>query len=119
MKLRFWSVAAALSLTSLLIPVTSARAASADWPPPCAGASICFWSEDAFSGHTWEWTSRSGYRDMPAFLHDHVGSFVATTRACFINWDPVQKRNVYSGDWRSSYLEDFGGVIDGVGPGAC
>jgi hypothetical protein len=71
---------------------------------------VCFWSGEGFSGSYWEWTSRSGYRDMPPSLHDHVGS---------ANWDPVEKRDVFNGDWRSRYLGDFGGRIDGVGPGAC
>ncbi|WP_441247524.1 peptidase inhibitor family I36 protein [Kitasatospora sp. McL0602] len=116
MKLRSWSLAAALSLTALLLPATNA---AADNPPPCNGGSICFYSEEGFSGESWEWPSGAGYRDMPSGLHDHVGSFVANTRACFINWDPVEKRDVVSGDWRSQYLDDFGGRIDGVGPGGC
>ncbi|WP_240802959.1 hypothetical protein [Streptomyces sp. A1499] len=43
----------------------------------------------------------------------------ASIRACFINRGPVEKRNVFNSDWRSRYRGDFGGRIDGVGPGAC
>ncbi|MFE9426502.1 peptidase inhibitor family I36 protein [Kitasatospora sp. NPDC006697] len=118
MQLRSWSAAAALALAAVLLPGTAAHAAPAN-PPACPGGSICFWSEEGFHGSYWEWTAASGYRDMPPSLHDHVGAFVAGTRACFINWQPVEKRDVFSGDWRSQYLGDFGGRIDGVGPNRC
>ncbi|MFI6584098.1 peptidase inhibitor family I36 protein [Embleya sp. NPDC050493] len=118
MHMRTLALGAALSLTALLLPATSASAAPAA-PPSCSDGSVCFWTGEGFHGSTWEWTSRSGYRDMPPAFHDHVGSFVSGTRACFINWSPVQKRDVFNGDWRSRYLGDFGGRIDGVGPGAC
>ncbi|WP_409471979.1 peptidase inhibitor family I36 protein [Streptomyces sp. HC307] len=119
MKLRSWSVAAALALTALVLPAHGAGAAEAAAPPACPDGSVCFWSGEGFRGSYWEWTARSGYRDMPPSLHDHVGSAVASTRACFVNWSPVEKRDVFNGDWRSRYLGDFGGRIDGVGPGAC
>ncbi|MFE0463555.1 peptidase inhibitor family I36 protein [Kitasatospora sp. NPDC058965] len=118
MKARFWSCVAALALTAVMVPATHAAAAPAG-PPPCPGGSICFWSEEGFSGAYWEWTAASGYRDMPPNLHDHVGSFNANARACFINWQPVEKRDVFAGDWRSQYLGDFGGRIDAVGPNGC
>jgi hypothetical protein len=117
-KLRSWSIAAALSLTALFLPVTDAQAQPAG-PPPCPGGSVCFWSGQGFSGDYWEWTTAAGYRDMPPNLHDHVGSFVSSARACFVNWQPVEKRDVFVGDWRSQYLGDFGGRIDGVGPNGC
>ncbi|MET9439955.1 peptidase inhibitor family I36 protein [Streptomyces sp. NPDC006610] len=121
MKLRTWSAAVALVLTALVLPAQGAAAQpqEAAAPPSCPDGSICFYSKENFRGSTWEWTARSGYRDMPSFLHDHVGSFVASTRACFINWSPVEKRDVFNGDWRSRYLSDFGGRIDGVGRGPC
>ncbi|MBX9399670.1 peptidase inhibitor family I36 protein [Streptomyces sp. TRM72054] len=119
MKLRSWSVAAALTLTTLVLPSHGAVAAEAAAPPACPDGSVCFWSDEGFDGNYWEWTARSGYRDMPPHLHDHVGSFVASTRACFINWGPVEKRDAFNGDWRSRYLGDFGGRIDGVAPGGC
>ncbi|MFJ3229599.1 peptidase inhibitor family I36 protein [Streptomyces sp. NPDC086787] len=116
MKIRSWSLAAALALTALVLPAQSASAQAA---PSCPDGSVCFWSGEDFGGDYWEWTSRSGYRDMPPGLHDRVGSFVASTRACFANWSPVEKRDVFNGDWRARYLGDFGGRIDGVGPGGC
>ncbi|WP_405447495.1 peptidase inhibitor family I36 protein [Streptomyces achromogenes] len=116
-QLRSWTLAAALALTAVLLPTQTATAKAAQ--PSCPDGSVCFWSGENFGGSSWEWTARSGYRDMPSFLHDHVGSFVSSTRACFINWGPVEKRDVFNGDWRSRYLSDFGGRIDGVGPGGC
>ncbi|MFQ3560004.1 peptidase inhibitor family I36 protein [Streptomyces gramineus] len=118
MKLRSWSLAAALALTALVVPAQSASAHAAA-APSCPDGSVCFWSGEGFGGSYWEWTSRSGYRDMPPGLHDHVGSFVASTRACLVNWSPTEKRDVFNGDWRSQYLGDFGGRIDGVGAGGC
>ncbi|KAJ1959209.1 hypothetical protein GGI12_004456 [Dipsacomyces acuminosporus] len=76
-------------------------------------------SNTDFGGNYWEWTANSGYRDLPPGLHDSVGSLVASTDACLINWNPVEKRQAHSGDWRSQYLGDFGGRMDGVGPGNC
>ncbi|MER7187142.1 peptidase inhibitor family I36 protein [Streptomyces hyaluromycini] len=118
MKLRSWSLAAALALTALVAPAQSASAHAAA-APSCPDGSVCFWSGEGFGGDYWEWTARSGYRDMPPNLHDHVGSFVASTRACLVNWSPTEKRDVFNGDWRSQYLGDFGGRIDGVGAGGC
>ncbi|MFJ9346752.1 peptidase inhibitor family I36 protein [Streptomyces sp. NPDC101237] len=118
MKRRSWSLAAALALTALVVPAQSA-AAHAAAAPSCPDGSVCFWSGEGFGGSYWEWTARSGYRDMPPGLHDHVGSFVASTRACLVNWSPTEKRDVFNGDWRSQYLGDFGGRIDGVGAGSC
>ncbi|MER6463169.1 peptidase inhibitor family I36 protein [Streptomyces sp. NPDC001288] len=118
MKLRSWSLAAALALTALVVPAQNASAHAAA-APSCPDGSVCFWSGEGFGGSYWEWTARSGYRDMPPGLHDHVGSFVASTRACLVNWSPTEKRDVFNGDWRSQYLGDFGGRIDGVGAGGC
>ncbi|GGY65152.1 hypothetical protein GCM10010300_05520 [Streptomyces olivaceoviridis] len=116
-QLRAWTLAAALALTASLVPAGTATARAAQ--PSCPDGSVCLWSGEGFGGSYWEWTARSGYRDLPPSLHDHVGSFVASTRACFVNWGPVEKRDVFNGDWRSRYLGDFGGRMDGVGPGGC
>ncbi|KNB52109.1 hypothetical protein AC230_13195 [Streptomyces caatingaensis] len=118
-KLRSWSVAAALSLAALLMPAANAAAAPAGGPPPCPGGSVCFYTGTDFHGSSWEWTATSGYRDLPPQLHDNVGSFVASTEACFINWQPKETRAVHNGDWRRSYKGDFGGRIDGVNGGHC
>ncbi len=80
---------------------------------------MCFYSGSDYSGKSWEWTANSGYRDLPPALHDHVGSFVANTDACFIAYQPTEKRAVHNGDWRRDYRGDFGGRMDGVGPGHC
>ncbi|MGK5730457.1 peptidase inhibitor family I36 protein [Streptomyces sp. URMC 124] len=102
---------------ALCLPFASpAGAASA---PACPGGSVCFYSGENFHGKAWEWTANSGYRDLPPSLHDHVGSFVASTDACFIAYQPTEKRLTHNGDWRSAYAKDFGGRMDGVAPGHC
>ncbi|MEU3356262.1 peptidase inhibitor family I36 protein [Streptomyces sp. NPDC037389] len=111
--------AVTMSLIALLMPATSAFAAPAAGPPACPNGSVCFFSGSDYHGSSWEWTASSGYRDMPPALHDNVGSFVASTDACFINWDPKETRQVHNGDWRRAYGGDFGGRIDGVNGGNC
>ncbi|GHF67749.1 hypothetical protein GCM10010218_56550 [Streptomyces mashuensis] len=110
---------AALSLTALLVPASQAAAAPAQDHPGCPNGSVCFWSGTDYHGTSWEWAANSGYRDMPPALHDNVGSFVASTDACFINWSPKETRQVRNGDWRRAYGSDFGGRIDGVNGGTC
>ncbi|MBW5486242.1 peptidase inhibitor family I36 protein [Streptomyces bambusae] len=112
MKLRSLAFAAAVSLAALLLPAPSSSAAAAI--PSCPGGSICFYSGKDYGGQSWEWTSRSGYRDMPNYLHDKVSSFVASTDACFYNWQPKERRTVFNGDHRRDYRGDFGGRIDAV-----
>jgi hypothetical protein len=120
MTLRAWASAAVLALTAMLTPGAAAPAsASATAVPPCPGGSVCFFSGEGFGGSSWEWTAASGYRDMPPNLHDHVGSFVANTTSCFIDYAPAGRRTTNPGDWRTRYLDDFGGRIDAVQPGAC
>ncbi|MFJ7203770.1 peptidase inhibitor family I36 protein [Streptomyces sp. NPDC098789] len=105
---------AALALAALpLISPTSAVAAVAA-VAPCPGGSVCFYTDADFGGQSWQWSPRSGYRDMPPQLHDHVGSFVANVDACFVDWKPKETRQVREGDWRRSYRGDFGGRIDAV-----
>ncbi|MEU9102613.1 peptidase inhibitor family I36 protein [Streptomyces sp. NPDC048361] len=116
MKLRTWSLACALSLTALLVPVSDVAAApAAPAAPSCTKGSICFYTGSRFDGRSWEWVAKDGYHDMPAEFHDHVGSFVSSAEGCFINWDPKETRVVHSGDSRIDYVSDFGGRIDGVG----
>ncbi|PSJ24281.1 hypothetical protein B7P34_34250 [Streptosporangium nondiastaticum] len=107
-------LAAAAALCLPCAPPASAAAA-----PACPGGSVCFYSAENFGGKAWEWTANSGYRDLPPALHDHVGSFVSSTDACFMGYEPSEKRVTHNGDWRSAYLRDFGGRMDGVGPGKC
>ncbi|WP_406503114.1 peptidase inhibitor family I36 protein [Streptomyces sp. NBC_00212] len=113
MKLRFWSLAGALSLTAVLMPVSNAVAAPAT--PSCTDGSICFYTGARYNGQSWEWVAKDGYHDMPAAFHDNVGSFVSSADGCFINWDPKETRPVHKGDSRIDYNSDFGGRIDGVG----
>ncbi|MFK8906490.1 peptidase inhibitor family I36 protein [Streptomyces sp. YS-3] len=115
MKLRWWSSTAVLTLIAVLMPASDALAAPA--APACPGGSICFYTGSNFNGRSWEWVARDGYHDMPANFHDNVGSFVASSDGCFINWDPKETRVVRNGDYRINYGSDFGGRIDGVGNG--
>jgi hypothetical protein len=82
----------------------------------CGNGEICFWRDRNYSGTPWRWTPGSGYRDMPAYLHDHVYSFKANANGCFIDWDPQEKRQVRSGDYGKVYDTVFGKRIDAVGP---
>jgi hypothetical protein len=52
----------------------------------CAAGEICFWRERNYSGTPWRWMPSNGYRDLPDNLHDHVYSFYANIRGCFIDW---------------------------------
>jgi hypothetical protein len=82
----------------------------------CGAGEICFWHDRNYSGTPWRWSPASGYRDMPSNLHDHVYSFKADANACFIDWDPQEKRPVVSGDYAQAYDTNFGTRIDAVGP---
>lgn len=98
---------------------TSGQAASAALrraADQCGAGEICFWKERNYSGTPWRWTPGSGYRDMPAYLHDHVYSFYANAKGCFIDWDPREKRGVGAGDYAKAYDTNFGKRIDAVGP---
>ncbi|MYS22184.1 Peptidase inhibitor family I36 [Streptomyces sp. DvalAA-14] len=80
----------------------------------CAAGEICFWHDRDFSGTPWRWMPSNGYRDMPPNLHDHVYSFYANVRACFIDYDPRDFRAVNIGDYAKAYDTNFGGRIDAV-----
>ncbi|MFD4140426.1 peptidase inhibitor family I36 protein [Streptomyces sp. NPDC058572] len=113
------TVLGSLTATALLTVAAPASAQAAAAVPACPGGSVCFFSEADFGGSSWEWTAGSGYRDLPPSLHDHVGSFVASADACFIAYEPTEKRQARGGDWRRDYRGDFGGRMDAVAPGAC
>ncbi|MEU0965483.1 peptidase inhibitor family I36 protein [Streptomyces sp. NPDC005917] len=53
MKLRTWSLAAALALTALVAPAQSASA-HASAAPSCPDGSVCFWSGEGFGGNYWD-----------------------------------------------------------------
>lgn len=80
----------------------------------CGGGEVCFWHDRNYNGTPWRWTPSSGYRDMPSNLHDHVYSFYANAPACFIDWDPAERRRVNIGDYAKAYDTNFGRRIDAV-----
>ncbi|WP_172386656.1 peptidase inhibitor family I36 protein [Streptomyces sp. MNP-20] len=120
MRLRIWSAAVVLTAAATALPAANASAQPhRQGPPPCPDGSVCFYSGTDYQGSSWEWTASSGYQDLPPQLYENVGSFVASTDACFINSQPTETRQVHNGDWRSSYKGDFGSKIDGVNAGIC
>ncbi|MFC6087128.1 peptidase inhibitor family I36 protein [Sphaerisporangium aureirubrum] len=82
----------------------------------CGGGEVCFWYYRDYAGQPWRWMPSNGYRDMPSNLHDHVYSFYANASACFIDWDPAERRKVNIGDYAKVYDTSFGRRIDAVGP---
>lgn len=94
----------------------SASAALRHAADQCGAGEICFWQNRNYSGTPWRWTPGSGYRDMPAYLHDHVYSFYSNANGCFIDWAPQEKRRVGPGDYAKVYDTNFGKRIDAVGP---
>ncbi|MEV8631586.1 peptidase inhibitor family I36 protein [Streptosporangium sp. NPDC051023] len=80
----------------------------------CGGGEICFWRDRNYRGTPWRWTPASGYRNMPAYLHDHVYSFYSNATGCFIDWAPEERRRVTPGDYARAYDTNFGTRIDAV-----
>ncbi|WP_113703404.1 peptidase inhibitor family I36 protein [Nonomuraea lactucae] len=80
----------------------------------CAAGEICFWRDRDYQGEPWRWMPSNGYRDMPPYLHDHVYSFYANVRGCFIDYDPREFRAVNIGDYARAYDTNFGTRIDAV-----
>ncbi|UGY90787.1 peptidase inhibitor family I36 protein [Streptomyces gobiensis] len=82
----------------------------------CGRGEICFWRDRDFRGTPWRWMPSNGYRNMPKYLHDNVGSFYANAPGCFIDWKPKERRTVNSGDFSRSYKwgGKFGSRIDAV-----
>ncbi|PJN01616.1 hypothetical protein CG740_17630 [Streptomyces sp. CB01201] len=104
--------------------IQSSTAASAQAPgaadvqraaEQCGAGEVCFWHDRNFSGTPWRWMPSNGYRDMPPNLHDHVYSFYANVRACFIDYKPREFRAVNIGDYAKAYDTNFGRRIDAVG----
>ncbi|MER5352353.1 hypothetical protein ABT093_18735 [Kitasatospora sp. NPDC002551] len=85
----------------------------------CGAGQICFRRDRNHSGTPWRWSPPNGYRDLPANLHDHVYSFYANARACFIDWDPVERRAVNSGDYAKAYDTNVGKRTDAVDVRCC
>jgi hypothetical protein len=103
-----------------------ARAASSPSPqlPPhlqraavaCAAGEICLWRDRNHSGTPWRWSPGSGYRDLPGNLQNHVHSFRANVRGCFIDWTPPGRQQVNPGDYARAFDTGFGKQIDAIAP---
>ncbi|KAI8873399.1 hypothetical protein GQ42DRAFT_32431 [Ramicandelaber brevisporus] len=105
-------------LTAAALVLCGSRVSNAG-PPSCPSGSVCFYSSTGFAGDSWEWTTVKGYSDLPPSFMERVGSFVANTDACFINYEPHEKRTVRNGDSHHDYKEEFGQRIDAVRSGSC
>jgi hypothetical protein len=113
------AVAAAVALAALATlfgGTTAATAAPARAAAQCGPNEICFWQANDFEGTPWRWTPASGYRDLPPYLHDNVGSFWANAPGCFIDWNPHEMRRVAMGDYSNAYKwgGKFGTRLDAV-----
>ncbi|TDC86465.1 peptidase inhibitor family I36 protein [Actinomadura sp. 7K507] len=83
----------------------------------CESGAICFWEENDYEGSHWSWSPTNGYRNLPPYLHDNVGSFYANAAGCFIDWGENQEfRRVAVGDYSKAYKAGgkFGSRIDAV-----
>ncbi|GHE39189.1 hypothetical protein GCM10017673_47030 [Streptosporangium violaceochromogenes] len=87
--------------------------------PTCASGAICLWPREEFEGNAWTWSpgiSPDGF--LPDYLRDHVGSFDAQAKGCFLDTDRKREdaHPVKIGDWGAKYLDDgrFGRVVDTV-----
>ncbi|MFI9559255.1 peptidase inhibitor family I36 protein [Nonomuraea endophytica] len=104
-------VSAGASAQAAATPSSEALRRAAD---QCAAGEICFWRERDYRGTPWRWMPSNGYRDMPGYLHDHVYSFYANVRGCFVDYDPREFRKVNIGDYAMAYDTSFGSRIDAV-----
>lgn len=88
--------------------------------PTCVSGAICLWPREQFEGNAWTWSpgiNPDGF--LPDHLRDHVGSFDAQAKGCFLDTDKTGKedaRPVKIGDWGAKYLDTgrFGRVMDTV-----
>ncbi|KUL38304.1 peptidase inhibitor family I36 protein [Streptomyces regalis] len=85
-------------------------------PPPCNAGEICLFPENDYQGTPRRWTPQSGYVNLPPYLHDTVGSFIANAPGCFIDRDPAEFRKVAVGDYSAVHKADdkFGSRIDAL-----
>jgi len=96
--------------------------ATAKGPPPCNVDEICLFEENDYKGTPWRWTPKSGYRDLPPYLHDNAGSFIANVAGCFIDWKKppphgeAAYRRVAHGDYSAAfkYGGKFGSRLDAL-----
>lgn len=96
-------------------PAVTATGAS-----PCGVDEICLFEENDYKGEPWRWTHRSGYRNVPPYLHDNTGSFIANVAGCFVDWGKTNEdrefRRVAIGDYSAAYKDDgkFGSRLDAL-----
>jgi hypothetical protein len=96
--------------------------ATAKGPPPCNADEICLFEENDYQGTPWRWTPHSGYRNVPPYLHDNAGSFIANVPGCFVDWTKApphgggEFRQVAIGDYSAAfkYGGKFGSRLDAV-----
>ncbi|MEU8360136.1 peptidase inhibitor family I36 protein [Nonomuraea sp. NPDC048882] len=114
------------SLSLLLTPVLAAAVVAAPAAPvqaaaPACHAHVCLWTGANYTGAVYTWWEANGNRFIGGTHADNVGSFVATSGACFVDtadteWNWRAKRLASAGDYSSNYRGRFGGVMDRIAP---
>lgn len=108
-----------LTGTAVAVPTAAGAAPTSVAGEGCGVGAVCFWSEPYFEGLIWEWRSEWGHRNMPPYLHDHVGSYVAKARACLVDYKPESVREIGPDGSNYAYLKDFGNRVDAIYAGTC
>lgn len=78
----------------------------------CPANTVCLWTGNDFNNEQWQWSPGNGYRDLPDYLQDNVGSFIAKADCVFIA--DGERRAVHNGDYRRGYGHDIGGRMDAI-----
>ncbi|SEK56128.1 peptidase inhibitor family I36 protein [Nonomuraea pusilla] len=117
MRSPYLLLASALVAGGLALPAAPAAAAAA---PPCH-AHVCLWTGPNYTGQVFTWWEGQGNVFIGSVHADHVGSFVATTGACFVDtadteWRWHSVRRASAGDYSSNYYGRYGNVMDRVAP---
>ena len=116
MKLLSMIAAPALAAGLLAVPAATAQAAV-----PSCHAHVCLWTGANYTGAVFTWWEADGNKFIGGRHADNVGSFVATSGACFVDtadseWNWRAKRLASRGDYSSNYKGRFGGVMDRIAP---
>ncbi|GAB2922199.1 peptidase inhibitor family I36 protein [Nonomuraea fastidiosa] len=116
--MKILSVIAAPALAAALLAVPAATAQAA---VPACHAHVCLWTGANYTGAVYTWWEANGNRFIGSTHADNVGSFVATSGACFVDtadseWNWRAKRLASRGDYSSNYKGRFGGVMDRIAP---
>lgn len=111
--------ALAASAALALCLVVPAPAPAATTGEGCPRGEICLWSEPEFTGLFWSWRENGGYANVPAYMHDHVGSYASGGTFCLINNDPLERVTVGPDTFNADFDDAFGSRIDGLQGGAC